>query len=159
MNAQPPIIKQASIEWLSWDQAVAKMKNQPRKMLIDVYTDWCGWCKRMDMTTFADPAVVQNINEHFYAVKLDAEQKENIVFDQHTFAFVNEGRRGFHELAASLLDNQMSYPSFVLMDEKIARITIVKGFQQANDFNCILNFIAKNNYQNTTFETFKKTCK
>ena len=45
----------AKIEWLTWDQAVAKMEKEPRKIMVDVYTDWCGWCKRMDASTFQDP--------------------------------------------------------------------------------------------------------
>ena len=61
------------IQWMTWDQAIAKNNENPRKIMIDVYTDWCGWCKRMDKSTFVDTAVVNYVNKHFYAVKFNAE--------------------------------------------------------------------------------------
>src|SRR4249919_2233805 len=58
------------VNWMSIDDVQVAMKKQPRKVWIDVYTDWCGWCKRMDKTTFSDPNVIRYMNKHFYAVKL-----------------------------------------------------------------------------------------
>src|SRR5690606_4382796 len=66
------------INWVSIEEAERLTKEAPRKIFVDVYTDWCGWCKRMDATTFTDEAVVDYVNEHYYAVKLNAESKENI---------------------------------------------------------------------------------
>src|SRR5688572_12351082 len=66
------------IKWMTWEQAAAANEKEPRKIFVDIYTDWCGWCKRMDVTTFIDPAVTKLMNEKFYAVKLNAEQKETI---------------------------------------------------------------------------------
>ncbi|MBP9152977.1 MAG: DUF255 domain-containing protein, partial [Flavobacteriales bacterium] len=69
---------QEEIKWVSLEEADALRRTEPRKILIDVYTDWCGWCKKMDASTFKDPKVVAYINANYYAVKLDAEQKEPI---------------------------------------------------------------------------------
>ena len=62
------------IKWLTIEQAYALNQKEPRKMVIDVYTDWCGWCKVMDRETFSKPAIAEFVNKNYYAVKLNAEQ-------------------------------------------------------------------------------------
>ena len=72
---------EGAVNWITFEEAVKKSKAEKRPIFIDVYTDWCGWCKVMDKNTFNDPAVAKLLNEKFYAVKFDAEQKEDVVFD------------------------------------------------------------------------------
>jgi thioredoxin-related protein len=144
------------IQWLTWDEAIALNAQQPKKILIDVYTDWCGWCKKMDKETFSDPKIIAMVNTHFYAVKLDAEQKEQVLYKEHTFSFQPEhGRRGAHELAISLLDGRMGYPSLVFLDEKEQRITISPGYKDVSAMQLELSFISGNHYVDQTFEAFK----
>ena len=142
------------IEWMTWDEAIAAAEKEPKKVFIDVYTDWCGWCKRMDKTTFSDPKVVKYVNENFYAVKFNAEQKEEITFRGHTMKYRSSGRRGVHELAISLLDGRLGYPSYVYLDEEQNRITISPGFKQVNPFLKELTFIAEDHYKEKSFEEF-----
>lgn len=68
------------VQWLSIDEAYKKYEENPKPIFIDVYTDWCGWCKRMDATTFQDMEIANYLNTYFYPVKLDAETKEKINF-------------------------------------------------------------------------------
>ncbi|MEL7221899.1 MAG: DUF255 domain-containing protein [Bacteroidota bacterium] len=152
---EPPVTE-ATIEWLSWEEAMRRMENEPKKVFIDVYTDWCGWCKKMDASTFVDPAVTKVMNEHFYAVKLDAEQQADIVFDSHTFKYRSDvGRRGLHELAYALLDGKMSYPSFVYMDAEVQRISISPGYKDAAGMYTELSYIGNDHFKDMTFEAFK----
>lgn len=134
------------IKWYTWDEAIELNKKEPRKLFIDLYTDWCGWCKRMDATTFKDPAVVKHINANYYPIKFDAEQKEEVVYNGHTFKFINSGRRGVHELAYSLLDGKLSYPSYVYLTEKVERIYVSKGYKQADQFIEELNYFTEEKY-------------
>lgn len=120
------------IDWITWEEAIEANKKNPKKIVIDVYTDWCGWCKRMDATTFKDPKVAAYIAENFYAVKFNAEQREDIVYDGRTFAYKRNGKRGVHELAASLLDNRLSYPSVVYFNGEMERIMISAGFKDSD---------------------------
>ena len=63
------------INWISIEEAEIANKKEPRKVFIDVYTDWCGWCKKMDASTFEDPQIIKYLNENYYCVKLDGEDK------------------------------------------------------------------------------------
>jgi len=82
---------EGSVKWITFEEAIKKSKTEKRPIFIDVYTDWCGWCKVMDKNTFNDPQVAKLLNEKFYAVKFDAEQKEDVVFNGNTFKFVASG--------------------------------------------------------------------
>lgn len=130
------------VQWLTFEEAVEKSKTEKRKIFIDVYTDWCGWCKVMDKKTFSQPAVARLLNEKYYPVKFNAEQREDVIFRGTTFKFVAYGNRGTHQLAAALLNNQLSYPSVVFLNEDFAIIDIVKGYREAPDFHKIADFYA-----------------
>src|SRR6185295_7853223 len=103
-NAQAEGHLAGPIKWMTFEEAVEKSKTEKRKIFIDVYTDWCGWCKVMDKNTFPDPEVARLLNEKFYPVKLDAEQTADITFRGTTFKFIAQGNKGVHQLAAALLN-------------------------------------------------------
>ena len=73
-----------NIEWLSFEQAIVKFNKEPKEMFIDVYTNWCGWCKRMDQTTFRDPEIVKLLTGNYYCVKVNAEMKKELILNQDT---------------------------------------------------------------------------
>jgi len=143
------------INWVSWEEAVELNKKNPKKLFVDVYTDWCGWCKRMDKSTFTDPEIVKYMNENFIAIKFNAEQKEDITWNGNTFKFVKSGRRGAHELANALLNGRLGYPSFVLLDEDFARIMISPGFKKPEQLEKELIFAHEEKYKETNWEDYK----
>ena len=147
----------SAIKWITWEEAIALNQKQPRKIVVDVFTEWCGWCKRMDKGTFMDPAVAKYINENFYAVKLDAEQLEDIKFNAEVFKYVpNEtGRGGVHALAYALLDGKMGYPTMVYLNEKYERIMISPGYKETPDMLKELKFAAEELYSKTTWEAYR----
>lgn len=143
-----------TIQWMGMEEALAAQQSDPKPIFIDVYTDWCGWCKKMDQTTFKDPDVVKYMNENFYAVKFDAEQKENIEYKGYTLKFIAQGRRGVHELAYSLLDGRLGYPSYVYLDENQDRITISPGYKTADSFIKELQYIGDGHYKTKKYEEY-----
>lgn len=150
-----PRAKLAKIEWLTVEQAFALNQQSPRKILIDVYTDWCGWCKVMDRETYTDPKVVEYINKHYYPVKFNAEQRDEVTLGGQKFKFVPQGNGGVHEFAASLLNNKLSYPSTVFLDEKLQMIQPLPGYLKAKEFHEIITFFGGDFYKTVGFEKYK----
>lgn len=128
------------INWISFEEAYALHQEEPKKWVIDVSTEWCGWCKRMDKTTFSDSIVVDHVNQNFYAVALDGEHKENITIGDHTYEFVNEGRRGYHQLPAELMGGKMSYPTIIFLGEELQNLSAIPGYKDAASFLQIVEF-------------------
>ncbi len=144
------------INWLTWEEAVelSLTDTNPKKMFVDVYTDWCGWCKKMDKDTFKNPQVSAYMQENFYMVKLDAEGKEPIEYQGNTFKFVPSGRRGYHELAAALLQGKMSYPTVVFLDENRNMLSPVPGYQRVKPFMQIAQYFGDNVYKEKDWQTY-----
>jgi thioredoxin-related protein len=153
-----------AVTWMTWEQAVEKNKTEKRKIFVDVYTDWCGWCKVMDKNTFPDPSVAKLLNEEFYAVKFNAEQTADVVFNNVTFKYVSTGGgRGVHQLAAALLNNQLSYPNFVFLDEEFKIIPVFPGYQslpgyrKPEEFHIFLSYVGNDIYKKMRIDDFQKT--
>lgn len=128
------------INWISFEEAFALHQKEPKKWVIDVSTESCGWCKRMDKTTFSDSIVIDHVNGNFYAVALDGEYKENITIGDRTYEFVNEGRRGYHQLPAELMGGKMSYPTIVFLGEELQNLSSIPGYKDAASFLQIVEF-------------------
>ncbi len=145
------------IRWYSFEEAVELAVQNPRKILIDVYTDWCGFCKRMDAETFNNPQVARYINENYYPVKLNSETTDTIYFKGHQFVNEGGGRRSPHQLSIALLQGQMSYPSVVYINEDLELLTAVPGFMGPADIEPILRYFAEDYYLNTSWESFTES--
>ncbi len=145
------------VKWMTIQEAETACKAKPKKILIDVYTDWCGWCKRMDANTFSNPTVAEYLNEKYYCVKLNAEQKEDIVFLGQTFKFVASGRGGYNQLAFELLQGRLSYPTIAFMDENFYFIQPIPGYQTPEQMYPILRYFGTDAFRNQGWEDFQKT--
>jgi thioredoxin-related protein len=167
VKAQQPevAIAAAPVKWMSFEEAVEKSKTEKRKIFIDVFTDWCGWCKVMDKNTFTDPQIAKLLNEKYYPVKFDAEQTGDITFRGTTFKFVPFGNKGAHQLAMALLNNQMSYPNFVFLDEEFRIVPIfenstsVPGYRKPEEFHIFLSFVAGDFFKKSNVQEYQKEYK
>ncbi len=151
---------QTKVKWLSWEEAIEKNAHDQRKILVDVFTDWCGWCKKMDKATFQNPIIARYINENYYAVKFNAEQKEELNYKGKTYKYVgNFAKRGYHELAAEIMNGRMSYPTVVFIDENLSVIQPIPGFQDAKTFEMIMTYFAENHYKSVPWQKFTRAFK
>lgn len=143
-------------EWLTWEQAMERHQKEPRKIVVDVYTEWCSWCKRMDQNTFNHPFISDYINKHYYAVKFNAERREDIIFQGKTYKYVSSGKRGYHEFAAKITQGRLSYPSVVFLDEQIEIIQSIPGYREPGEFEIILTYFARNYHLKTPWDTYQR---
>ncbi|MDC0304214.1 thioredoxin, partial [Flavobacteriales bacterium] len=86
--------------------------------------------------------------------KLDAEQKETITLGGKTYEYVANGKRGYNQIAKELLQDKMSYPTVVFLDENMNMIQPLAGFRDAKDMQPILEYLATNSYKKTPWENW-----
>jgi thioredoxin-related protein len=172
-----------AINWIPFDKAVELAQKNHKPIIVDIYTQWCGPCKMMSKNTFQNPAIAKYVNEHYYAVKFDAENFDTLKFNlivpdtvrdkkgkviktgtkKQPLVFYNPAPKGTpratHQFAVSILDSKLSYPSFVFLNDKIQRIDIVKGYHTPEQFEPIIKFIGSGAYIKIKYEDFVKTFK
>jgi len=147
------------INWISFEEAIALNKETPKKIIVDVYTDWCGWCKRMDATTFKNPVIVDYIQKNYWAVKLDAERTDTVVLGEQIFVNPNaNARRSAHQLAIALLNGKMTYPSIVYLDENIELMhPAIAGFQKPESLEQIIKYFGEEAYKSIPWDEYQKS--
>lgn len=121
------------ITWYDFETAVDLAKEDKKPIFIDIYTGWCGWCKKMDNSTFKNDKVVEFMNKHYFAVKLDAETTDPIVYKEKIYEYQSYGKSGYNELAVNLLGGKMSFPSFVILSKRQVKIAQIAGYQKPRD--------------------------
>jgi thioredoxin-related protein len=147
----------AKTRWYSLQDASAELKKEKRPVLIDLYTDWCGWCKVMDKKTYSDKNVVEYLAEKFYPVKVDAESHETIVWKDKTFKF-NPAYRT-NEFAMFLSNGQLSYPTTVIIPPDSDEPQAIPGYMTPKEFELILKYFGEGIYKKMPFDKYEKQFK
>jgi len=153
----PAISQTTGLKWYSLSEAMKLNQTTPKKFLIDIYTDWCGWCKVMDKNTFGHSKIAAIINTYFYAVKFNAEKDADIEFKGKTYKLNIDPntKKGYNELTPVLMNNQSAgYPSICYMDETLTIIQTISGYQTPEQIEPILKFFGSNAYKETDWQTF-----
>lgn len=133
----------SSVKWHNLEEAQELQKKKKKKIMIDIYTDWCGWCKVMDKKTFSQESVSKVLNDKFYAVKLNAESPNNLIFNGKVY---KPNAKGVNEIVPMWLGTRYGYPTTVYLDEDLKLIGKVEGFHEAKDYLVILDYFEKEIY-------------
>lgn len=152
--------KAEGIKWVSIEEAEKLNKTAPKKIMIDLYTDWCSWCKVLDQKTYSDPKVYEYVNTNFYAVKLNAEQKESVVFQGKTYALNPAlGKVGVNQLAYDLgnSNGRIGYPTIVFLDEKLVKLETDAGYKEVPAMLSKLKFYGDNNYKTMNWQQYQQS--
>jgi thioredoxin-related protein len=146
-----------AVKWRSLGEAEILFKKLPLPIFIDAYTDWCGWCKKMDRDTFTNPVIADILNNKFYPVKFDAEGSDSITFLGKTY--INDGKYGrTHQLGIALLNGQLSYPTvvFVTLEKTGISVLPVPGYRAPADMEILLSYISDKAYLSREWEEYQK---
>lgn len=151
------------IQWMSMADAQEAQKKEPKKIFMDVYTDWCGPCKLLDKNTFQNPDVSRYIIENYYAVKFNAEGLEEIkyydqIFTNPKYDPNRSGRNATHQFTQFL--GVKGYPTMVFFSENGDPIMPIVGYQKPKQIELFLKMIKQGDYQIFSkpedFENYKK---
>jgi len=124
------------IKWMGMTEALAAAAKEKKFIVADFYTDWCGWCKKMDNTTYTDPAVIKLMNDHFIPVKLDAEGRRKVIYN----------KKEYRESEFAAYMNVRGFPSTLFFQENGDLYASVPGFIDASTFRNYLTFIGERWY-------------
>lgn len=150
------------VKWMSLKEAIEASKKQPKPIVMDFYTDWCGWCKRMMATTYADPNLSSYINQFFYPVKFDAEGKDTVEFEGKTYVPTSMAPRTSHPLAIQLLGGKMMYPTTLFMNgfdstrNEFPIKILAPGYMEKDKIEPVLVFVLENVFRTTGLEDFTR---
>ncbi|MEK9136508.1 MAG: thioredoxin fold domain-containing protein, partial [Bacteroidota bacterium] len=136
--------EKGQLKWMSFNEGVAEAKKTGRKVMIDVYTDWCGWCKKMDKDTYADAGVADYLNKKYVAIKLNAESSTKLKYRGQSYTE--------QELSAAF--GVTGYPSIIFMQSDGEPITVYPGYADADKFKTVLSYIAEDHYKTTKFQDY-----
>jgi uncharacterized protein YyaL (SSP411 family) len=145
------------INWISFEETEKRMKEKPLPILIDVYTDWCGWCKVMDKKTYANDNVAAYINQHFYAVKFNAESRDPIQWKGKTYTFQPQYK--MHGLAIELLKGEAGFPTTVFIPVDPSDPQPVPGFLQPKDMHTLLTYFAEEHFKKVPYNKYAEKFK
>ena len=151
-----PALQAQSIQWMTFEEAIEAQQSVKKKVFVDIYTDWCSWCKKMDQTTFQNKVIANYINEHYYPIRFNAESNLDITFKGNTYEFARQGRRGYHQLAVELTQGRLSFPTVVFLDENLQIIQALRGFQSSLRFEQIMTYFAQDYYKTTPWSTYSE---
>lgn len=115
----------AAVNWENdYDAALLKAKKEKKLVMVDVYTDWCGWCKRLDKDTYGNKDVETKLSKNFIAVKINPEKSAKNASLAKEF-----GTRG--------------YPHIVFLDAAGKKLSEIGGYLPAGDFLKRLDKVAE----------------
>jgi thioredoxin-related protein len=128
----------------SMEEAQILAASDGKKILVDVYTVWCGYCRKMAAETYPNAAVKQKVDEYFHLVRLDAEGSKDITFNGEV---MKES-----ELAAIL--GVASFPTTIFIQPDGEPLGMQPGFMEASMFGNLLGFVGSDAFRTRSFEDY-----
>ena len=126
------------INWMKYDEGLAAAKESGKHIFANFTTDWCGFCKKMNKTTFVDPAIVAAINKDFVAVKIDGDSGDTLDVDGYK---ITE-----HDLTTSEY-HVAGYPTYWFLESDGTKLGYLRGYQTSDQLSQALKMVAERQYE------------
>lgn len=133
----------SEIQWMSIEEAMVKQKENPKKILIEVYTTWCKVCHKLDKLSLSQQHIAEYINEHYYPVRFDAESRKSVYFMGTKYDYKKISSSGYHSFAYKITHGKLNYPSLVFLDKDLSVIQSINGFQTPSKLIRILTYFGE----------------
>ena len=140
--------------WMTLKEAQEAMLKEKRPILIDLYTDWCGWCKVMDKKTYTNPRVIAYLQANFYAVKLNAETREAVNWNEKTYNYNAANRT--NDFALFLTYGRLSYPTTVIIPTDNSGPQPVPGYLEPKDLELVVRYFGDGKFGKQPFDAYQK---
>lgn len=137
-------VKKTELKWTDMETAIKNAADQDKPVMVDVYTDWCGWCKKMDKEVFNNPDVSESLSKLFMLAKVNGESREKITYKDKKTDGVGIAQ-GF---------GIRGYPSLIFLDAKGDLLTLIPGYVDAEKFLPIVKFLGDKHYETMEWEAY-----
>lgn len=141
--------------WLTLDEATKAMDQQKKPVLIDLYTDWCGWCKVMDKRTYTNKNVIEYLQANFYCVKLNAETTETLMWMGKSFKY-NPNYKA-NDMAIYLTGGRLSFPTTIIIPTDGSGPQPIPGYLQPKELELVVKYFGEGKYGVVDFEAYQKS--
>ena len=136
--------KPFALNWLSYNEGLALTEKENKYVLINFYTDWCGYCKKMDKEAYSNEEVKSILNEHFVIVKVNAESENKVI----------ENGEEITERELARLYQVSGYPTNWFLESNHSRIAPLPGYVTTEQFIPVLNYIGEGWYKTISFKEY-----
>ena len=160
MSAQKPDAEGSLVKWMSLEDALAKNDSLPKPIILDFYTSWCGWCKTMMKTTYADAGLAQYINQYFYPAKFDAEGKDTLIFLGKKYGPSSLAPRTPHEFTKKMLKDQLMYPTTLFLNnydktkQEFGISMLASGYLEKQKIEPLLVYNVEQVFRSSSYDNF-----